>query len=310
MSVKMEREVLQDMGATVVLGTDEKSRRTEEARDAAASGPESLPKLPGLLILKLLGEGGSSKVYLANDESTGDKVALKVLNIDPRDSTTLHRFIQEFTIFATERHPSIARLIERSFTSEFAYLTMEYFPGGDLSERIAEDYSAIDAVAVVTAIAEGLSVAHARGIIHRDIKPRNIMFREDGSLAITDFGIARLDRDSDAAWAARTMTMIGQAIGTPYYMSPEQIDDESQVDHRSDLYSLGVLFFECLTGKKPFQTDSLAEMLDSHLNRSAPELPGEQARFQVVINRLMAKKPEDRFQSAEELIAELAQTEL
>jgi len=305
MSIHPKKGGLIDMDRTMVLSTDERSGRVDKARNVGLVESAERPEPPGLQILKLLGEGGTSRVYLALDESTGEEVALKIMNIDLQDSTGLRRFIQEFTIFAAEKHPNITRLIERSFTSNFAYITMEYFSGGDLSDRIAGGCSPKEAVLIVKSIAAGLGVAHERGIIHRDIKPSNIMFRADGSLAITDFGIARLDRDSEAAWAARTITMIGQTIGTPYYMSPEQISDETDVDHRTDLYSLGVLFFECLTGEKPFRSGSLPDLLEAHLKNVPPELPGELARYQTMVSRLMAKNPEDRFQSAAEVITEL-----
>lgn len=305
MSTELNPFILQELESTARLDAGEKVHRAEEARETKTSDYEAAPEISGLQILSLLGEGGSSKVYLAHDELINENVALKILKINSQDATALRRFIQEFTIFAAEKHPSITRLIDRSFTSDFAYITMEFFPGGDLSDRIAKGCSAAESLAIVKAIAEGLTVAHSRGIIHRDIKPRNIMFRANGSLAITDFGIARLDRGYEAAWAAQTLTMVGQAIGTPYYMSPEQIDDETTVDYRTDLYSLGVLFFECLTGVKPFQSESLPEMLEAHLKSPVPVLPVEQRQYQAIVERLMAKKPEDRYESAEELITEL-----
>jgi len=298
-----------DLSETVALNISERVRRVEEAVVSVSLDADQLPQVSGYLFLKLLGEGGCSKVYLAHDELSGENVALKVLRIDSQDRAMLRRFIQEFTIFSTERHPSITRLIDRGFTTDFAYITMEYFPCGDLANRIASGLGTADAVSIVSAIAQGLGVAHARSVIHRDIKPGNIMFRADGSVAITDFGIAKLNRGGAPAQTAHTMTQIGQSIGTPYYMSPEQIDGSYALDHRTDLYSLGVLFFECLTGEKPFRGGSLAEMLDAHLNGSVPRLPKPVERYQAAVNRLMSKKAEDRFQNAEEFVLELQRIE-
>ena len=173
---------------------------------------------------------------------------------------------------------------------------MEYFHKGDLSGQISKGISTAQSINYLRQIAFGLEAVHSRNIIHRDIKPRNILLRGNNTLTISDFGIARIMGKSYG------LTLHGVILGSPYYMSPEQINNETQIDHRSDLYSLGAVFYEMLTGKKPFRGDSLMKIFYSHLHDPLPVLPVLLQEYQPIINRLLAKQPEDRFQDASELL--------
>jgi serine/threonine-protein kinase PpkA len=176
---------------------------------------------------------------------------------------------------------------------------MEYFPGGDLKVRLLQKVTSLAALRITSQIAKALDVIHSHGIIHRDLKPQNIMFRENGRLAIVDFGLAK-DLGVESS-----LTRHGELLATPRYMSPEQCTG-FPVDQRSDLYSLGVIFFEMLIGQRPFGAESPAGLIYQHVHGPTPQLPARLAGYQPIVNRLLAKKPADRFQSARELFAYIA----
>ena len=172
---------------------------------------------------------------------------------------------------------------------------MEHLAGGDLKQRISKGIHALDAIQYTREIASALASIHSVGILHRDLKPANIMFRTDGSIALIDFGLAkrmRLDQE---------ITGSGQIFGTPYYMSPEQ-GHADEVDMRSDIYSLGVIFYEMLTGKKPYLGSNAMAIIFKHNKQPVPLLPPRLAEYQAVLNMLLAKKPEDRLQNAHEVL--------
>ena len=173
---------------------------------------------------------------------------------------------------------------------------MEYFAGGDLKDRIKRRMPTADALDYLRQITEGLMAAHMKDVVHRDLKPGNVLFRRDDTLAIADFGIAKvLDEE-------RSLTRDDVILGTPYYLSPEQVRD-GEIDQRSDLYSLGVILYEMLTGQKPFQADNVALLIDAHLHAPVPRLQEDLKAFQPFIEGLLAKDPDERFQSAEEVLA-------
>jgi serine/threonine protein kinase len=175
---------------------------------------------------------------------------------------------------------------------------MEYCPAGDLSDRLNKALPTETAVSYMRQIADGIGAAHKAGIIHRDIKPGNILFRSDGSIAIADFGIAKLQS------AENNITTDGLSLGTILYISPEQICSDT-IGRYSDLYSLGIIFYKMLTGEYPFFSNSVERILKAHLESRVPRLPSEFARFQPVIDRLLAKNPDERFQSTDEFIVDL-----
>jgi serine/threonine-protein kinase PpkA len=176
---------------------------------------------------------------------------------------------------------------------------MEYFPCGDLRDRLRNPMSVDESLYYVRAIAEALRVIHVFGILHRDLKPANVMLREDNSPVLIDFGLARRAMDDSAT------TAVGQVLGSPYYISPEQSQGQ-RVDARTDLYSLGVMFYEMLTGQRPYGGRSALAIMSQHSTSPVPVLPASTAAQQPLLDRLMAKQQSARYASADELLADLA----
>ncbi len=256
-------------------------------------------KIPGYSLRRLLGCGSTADVYLAQRDRDDITAVIKLLREgfagDPR---AVARFLTEADILEHLDSPEVVRVHDHGVESGQAYVSMEYLGHGDLRQRLAERINTTQALEYIRAIARGLSTIHKRGVVHRDLKPANIMFRYDDSLALTDFGISkRLDIEQG-------LTTTGTIVGTPSYMSPEQCDG-LEVDGRSDLYSAGVIFFEMLAGARPFEGDTAARVFMQHTLGKIPPLPESVAHFQPVVNRLMAKRPRDRFQSGAALLKAL-----
>jgi serine/threonine-protein kinase PpkA len=263
------------------------------------SKTEPILQIPGYTVIRSLGCGGMSIVYLALQESLHRQVALKVLNpVLVLDAGFQKRFLNEGRIIAQLNHPNIVTVYDIGVHEHYHYLSMTYLPGGTLHERIREGLPLARGIEIIKSLADALGYAHARGIVHRDIKPMNVLFNEYGLPILTDFGIAK------ALSETTQLTRGGMTFGSVGYMSPEQTIGKP-VDIRSDLYSLGVVFWEILTGKIPYQaTDALALAL-KHSHEPIPDLPAELARFQPVLNRLLAKAPADRFATTKELLIAL-----
>jgi tRNA A-37 threonylcarbamoyl transferase component Bud32/DNA-binding NarL/FixJ family response regulator len=255
------------------------------------------PDIRGHRILGKIGQGGMSTIYLAQRERDNQEVVVKTLLIGLVDNKkTLQRSNQEFKLISRIKHPNIVRLYEHGTLGDVLYTTMEYFPNGDLKQRLREGITQQQALSYTRQIAEGLNAIHGCGIIHRDLKPGNIMFRQDETLAIIDFGISK-DINSQL-----DLTIQGQVMGTPNYMAPEQGKGAYKPDARSDLYSLGVLLYEMLTGNKPFAAPTSAAVLYKHLHDPIPHLPNQFFELQILIDKLMAKFPHQRIQSAYDLL--------
>jgi serine/threonine-protein kinase PpkA len=256
--------------------------------------------IPGYSIIRKLGEGGMATVYLAVQHNLEREVALKVmsplLNSDPSFAA---RFKREARIIAQLSHASIVPVFEVGAHQSNHYLAMEYLSGGDLKRRILDGQcDASLAVKMCASLCAALDVAHRKGFVHRDIKPENILFRGDGTPVLTDFGIARaLDN-------GRSMTVAGMLVGTPDYMSPEQVKG-LELDGRSDLYSLGVVFYEMLKGTVPFKADSTLSVALKQVSDSLPPLPPQYAAYQEFLDCLTAKDREERFASGAEVIRAL-----
>ncbi len=252
-------------------------------------------EVPGYRIQRELGHGGSARVYLALQHAFGRPVAVKVLSPallgDPRSR---QRFLREAEIAKGLDHPNIARVYDAGIAGDTPYLVMEYLRGGDLDRNLASGLHMQNVLRVVKDIAAALDYAHARGVVHRDVKPGNILFNEQGAALLSDFGVAALmNSETVKGTADRVSTTIP---GTRPYMSPEQLAGEA-VDGRSDLYSLGVVFYHMLTGRLP-PAPSTAYLPD-------PPLPLPLAPLQDIVRRFLKALPDERFQSGAEIAAAL-----
>jgi len=278
-----------------------KSRRKVASTGSLFVGDEKTgihPLIRGYRFIKKLSATTHSGIYLAERESTGVKVVLKVLQQVPDTSDSIgafDRFLQEYELIAEINHPNIVSIYDLGVGDDHAHIAMEYLDGGDLRQRIAEGITEKDAVRYVKQIASALAKIHEVGILHRDLKPGNIMLRADGSVALIDFGLARRMR------LRLELTDEGEIFGTPYYMSPEQ-GHAGEVDRRSDIYSLGVIFHEMLTGKKPFRADTAMGIIYLHANGPIPLLSPRLSSYQAVLNMMLAKDPDDRLQTADEVV--------
>lgn len=256
-----------------------------------------LPQIPGYQVIKKLGQGGMADVYLGIQEKLQRQVAIKVMiPLLFRDELFSKRFIKEAQTAAQLNHPNIITIHDVGETGDSYYIVMEYLEES-LSQRLKKKgfFPPLEALQVVKMIACALDYAHKKGFIHRDIKPDNIMFRSDGTAVLVDFGIAR------AIDATTHLTRTGMSIGTPHYMSPEQCKGE-KIDGRSDIYSLGVQFYEIITGEVPYKAENTAGIIIKHIQAPIPRLPDRLSRYQPLIDKMMAKEREKRFQGGEELI--------
>ena len=255
------------------------------------------PLIKGYRFMRKLGSTEHSGVYLAERESTHLKVVLKVLRQMPGMNDAIgafDRFLQEYETIAEMDHPNIVRIYDLGVSDDHAHIAMEYLAGGDLRRRIEEGIPEREAVQYLRQIASALAAVHAKGVLHRDLKPGNIMLRKDGSIALIDFGLAK------KAKLENEITDKGEIFGTPYYMSPEQ-GHGNGADERSDIYSLGVVFYEMLTGKKPYRADSAMGIIYLHGNAPIPLLPTRLAQHQALLNMMLAKSQADRLQSVAEI---------
>lgn len=257
------------------------------------------PLIRGYRFIRKLGTTEHSAVYLAERESAGVKVVLKVLRQIPGASSdsvgAFDRFLQEYELIADIHHPNVVKIYDLGVGDNHAHIAMEYLDGGDLREKIAQGITTRAAVQYARQIASALAAVHKVGILHRDLKPSNIMLRADDTVALIDFGLAKRMR------LEMELTGSGEIFGTPYYMSPEQ-GHGYDVDMRGDIYSLGVIFFELLTGRKPYSADTAMGIIFKHAKAPIPLLPPRHARYQSLVNLLLAKEPDDRLQSAEEVL--------
>ena len=252
-------------------------------------------EIPGYSIERELGRGGTARVYLAVQKKFGRLVAIKVVSPQfTNDPTFGKRFVRESRIVAQLTHPNIVQVHDVGVSDDRYYLVMEFLRGGDLNRKLKQGLHMQEVLQIVIDMARALEFAHNKGYVHRDIKPENILFREEGSAVLSDFGIARVMENNSS------MTRHGTVVGTPQYMSPEQASGKI-VDGRSDIYSLGIVFFKMLTGAVPFKADTAIALGIKHLQDPVPAVPAHLAAFQSIISKLLAKKPEDRFQNGAEL---------
>lgn len=252
-------------------------------------------EIPGYKIIKTLGVGGQATVYLAIQQGFDREVALKVMSPAlAADPTFGERFIREAKIVAKLSHARIVTVYDVGESGSFYYLAMEYMRGKELKSRIATGLKAKEALTIIAKLAQALHFAHTKGYVHRDVKSENILFDDDDQPVLTDFGIAKASNSSTQ------MTQTGKLIGTPEYMSPEQCRGR-KLDGRSDLYSLGIILYEMMTRKVPFFGEDSVSVCIQHVTKPVPQLPVRLNHFQWLIDGLLDKNPDGRFQTGQEL---------
>ena len=267
------------------------------AAPSKADDLSGVARLTDYKLVRKIAEGGMSAIYLADQKSTKRRVVLKMIPLTkgmPQDA--IDRFVQEHKLLERLQHPNIVKIYAQGFNDNHLYIAMEYFEKGCLTEHLGQALSEATSFSYAIQIAKGLEAAHQAGIVHRDLKPDNVMMRDDGSLALTDFGIAK-DLNAQS-----TMTMHGQVFGTPSYVAPEQALG-LPVGPAADIYSLGVMLFQMLTGRKPYTASDPQNILYQHINSPIPHLPEDLMQWQDVINFLMTKSPQTRPRDASAVLA-------
>jgi DNA-binding NarL/FixJ family response regulator len=255
--------------------------------------------IPGYTIHATIGESEKAAVYVATSAARNENVALKVSKT-LRDEAAGRQFLErEYTAIVAIRDPSVVQIHDYGIHAGYEYLVMEYLPRGDLKARMQQPMTEHETLRYVAQIAAALQVVHHAGLLHRDLKPPNVMLRENGDVALIDFGLAR------ALDGSTPSTRTGVLRGSPYYMSPEQAMGEL-LDARSDFYSLGIMYYEMLTGKKPYTGGSAMDVLQQHVNAPLPMLPKALAHHEPLLLKMMAKSREDRFATAEEILVAIS----
>lgn len=257
-------------------------------------------EIPGYYLKRTIGTGGMATVYLAVQESLDREVALKVMTpVLSADETFAARFRREARTIGKLSHPNIVQIYDVGTTADnHNYFSMQYLPGGTLKDRLNQPMEEMEVLRIFTGVLKALGFAHELGFVHRDVKPENILFDVAGTPILTDFGIARALRSSTR------ITQTGMSVGTSRYMSPEQARGTT-VDARSDLYAMGVVLYEALTGSPPFESEDTFAVAYAHVNEPVPSLPAAARDWEPVVHRAMAKDPRERFATADAFIAAL-----
>lgn len=279
---------------------EQRKRREDDAKAI------TIKKIGRYRIVEKLGEGGMGSVFKATDAIANQTVALKVLLKQFSGNTSFgQRFTREASIAASLRHENIVSCLDFGVDQGMQFLVMEFVEGQTLREKLNESgpFSEHDALKAGRSIASALTVAHAKGVVHRDVRPENVILTKDGILKLTDFGTAKSFLDDDS------LSRTGVVIGTPYYMSPEQIRSEKVIDQRADLYALGASMYLLLTAKVPFDSPRKLDIMQKHLTETPAPIskfaPQVSAGTIAIVNKLMAKEPGARYQSAQDLIADI-----
>ncbi len=253
----------------------------------------------GYKIKKQIGKGGMSMVYLAVQESLGRPVALKILNPMFSDTPKFsERFLNEGHILASLNHANIITIYDIGINDQLHFISMELVDGGNLKDKIRQGITPDAALEYTQTIASSLQTAHAAHIVHRDVKPANILFRNDGTLLLTDFGIAK------QLAGAQDLTITGNMVGSPHYLSPEQAQNRT-VDGRADIYSLGIILYEMLTGDRPYKGGSHFDIALKHITQDMPRMPDELANYQNLLDTMTARDAASRFPSMSSLLEAL-----
>jgi DNA-binding response OmpR family regulator len=297
---ELTREKLVGAIRGLVRDEHDKTLPPEVAARMAGESLGARMQIPGIKVLRLIGEGGMSRVYLASRDADDEPLVVKILRSEIlEDKKALERFMEEYAMVERIQSRHVAKIYNHGMSEGHAYLVMEFFEGGDLNKRLAgKALRSDEALKLFRELMFALGDIHEKGILHRDLKPQNLMFRTDGSLAIVDFGIAKHIDSVDR-------TAHGEIIGTPRYMSPEQVQGRA-LDLRTDIYSAGVLLFQMLTGKHMFDGETAIEVAMHHINTAAPALPEHLAHYQRLMDKLVEKDRDARFRNADEVIGFLS----
>jgi DNA-binding response OmpR family regulator len=295
---RIERRVARSL-ARLARANRAQGKGAENSTPLPHSGAALRDLIPHYRILKTIGESEKAVVYLATSLDLKRDVALKVSTTVGDGTSEPQVLARERAALAAIRHPAIVEIHDYGWRGGHEYLAMDYFSRGDLKARLRQGVSEEDTLRYVGEIAAALRVVHDAGIVHRDLKPANVMLREDDAIVLIDFGLARqLD-------GGLKSTRTGVLRGSPYYMSPEQALGE-ELDARSDLYSLGVIYYELLTGKRPYAGQSAIELLEQHVNAPLPRLPQSLAHHETLITRMLAKNRAERTADAHEVMRAIA----
>ena len=270
--------------------------------DEGGAHSADFPAIPGYRCLRPVGKGGMSRVFLVERLRDGAQLALKFADGSvSEDSEMLYRFVEEYGLLEQVHHPNVLQIYDQGVTDDVLFIVMEYLSGGTLKQCIgSKGMDPERAWSVLREMAQALVEVHHMGIIHRDIKPENIMLRDDGTAVLGDFGVAR------RIYKAHRHGQIEYIVGTPYFMSPEQALGDAE-DESTDIYSMGAVFFNMLTGEKPYKGESLEEIVQQHLHAPVPKLPPRFRHLQFMLDRMMSKDKEQRYSAAAllDLVGEL-----
>jgi eukaryotic-like serine/threonine-protein kinase len=300
-------EVLMAMN---VLNVDQvKKVLSEQRKRRAVTASKTLPMeyFGEYKLLEKLGEGGMGSVFKAQETLANRVVALKVLRKNFAGNTSfVERFDREAKLAGALMHPNIVACHNAGTSRGVQYMVMEFIDGETMKQRINSEGGKLpekEALKIVREVANGLSHAQSKGVVHRDIKPDNILLGNDGTVKVSDFGTAKSFLDEES------LTQTGVVIGTPHYISPEQVRAAKDIDHRADLYSLGATLYHALTGRVPFDAPTALEIMRKHLQEElenpADICPGLSGEAIQIVTKLMAKLPAERYQSAEELAEDI-----
>lgn len=297
-------KVLEDamnLRENIKAGSQENRLKTEYKKNIPdyTNSPLLHIDIPGYQCLDTISSNISMTVYAVREEDR-QPVALKLQKLgQERNSIAIKRFNRELNLLAHLEHPNVINIIEHGITEHYMFYSMEYIEHGDMNTLLTKGPIPTNkAIEYFQKILHGVSALHNLNIIHRDIKARNILFRTKDTPVIADLGSAK--RTSDIS----DITIHGEVIGTPYYMSPEQFNGDD-VDHRSDIYNLGVLFYEMITGQKPFIGDNIMELVYKQTYEKPAKLPEAMRKYQEFINKMISIDRNDRFQNINEITAAL-----